>query len=92
MAGAGRDGDSRDWALRGVPWLTPSSHAQGGRVGGGWPRMARSGWGRKVLQGHLLLPLFLPVVQELSPSLPWGGEVLLLVGSGLFGGQSWLSS
>lgn len=54
--------------------------------------MARSRWGRKVLQGHLLFPLFLPVVQELSPALPWGREVLLLVGSGLLGGQSWLSS
>lgn len=83
MVGEGRDGDCRDWVLPGVPWLTPlahPSHMPKGDGGGGGARMAASARGRQGLHGHLLLPLLLPVVPELSQSLPWGGEVLWLVG------------
>lgn len=83
MVGVGRDGDCRDWVLPGVPWLTPlahPSHMPKGDGGGGGARMAASARGRQGLHGHLLLPLLLPVVPELSQSLPWGGEVLWLVG------------
>ena len=99
MQGAGRDRGAWTWGceesdcrLPRLPPLTYSGHVPEGAVGGAWPRVARGGWGWKVLQGCLLLPpLFLLVLQP-SPALPWGGEALLLVESGFFEAQPWLSS
>lgn len=34
-----------------------------GQIVGWLARDSRSGWGRKVLQGHILLPLLLPLAQ-----------------------------
>lgn len=99
MQGVGRDGGAWTWggeesdcSVARLPPLTYSGHVPEGAVGGAWPRVARGGWGWKVLQGCLLLPPPFLLVLQPSPALPWGGEALLLVGSGFFEAQPWLSS
>ena len=79
MQGAGRDGgawtlgrEASDCRAPRLPPLTYSGHVPEGAVGGAWPRVAREGWGWKVLQGCLLLPRCF--FWSYSPAQPCPGE------------------